>query len=61
MSKTLTNLCSEIAKNEKKKKSVSIGNVREVMRVFADLCAKDHAWLDVFAMYVVYRARRRGK
>jgi hypothetical protein len=62
MKKTMTKLCSEIAKREAGKSEAKIGDIREVMRCFADLCVEDSKeWLDVFAVYVVYRARRRGK
>ncbi len=60
--KTVTALCSEIAKREGGKSQVAIGNIREVMRCFADLCVDDsREWLDVFATYAARRGNRRRK
>lgn len=39
--KTLTQLCSKLAKMEGSKHQCSIGDVRELMRCFADLIAND--------------------
>jgi hypothetical protein len=62
MKKTMTKLCSEIAKREAGKSEVAIGNIREVMRCFADLCVEDSKeWLDVFAAYAARRGNRRAK
>jgi hypothetical protein len=62
MKKTMTKLCSEIAKREAGKSEVAIGNIREVMRCFADLCVEDSKeWLDVFAAYAARRGNRGRK
>lgn len=42
---TLRTLASAICKREKKKVSVSIGNVREVLRIICDM---EHEALDTF-------------
>jgi hypothetical protein len=62
MKKTMTKLCSEIAKREGKNHQAKIGDIREVMRCFADLCVEDSKeWLDVFATYAARRGNRRAK
>jgi hypothetical protein len=40
---TFNQVCSNIAKNEGKRKQTSIGNIREVMKTFIDLCVEEHA------------------
>jgi hypothetical protein len=59
MKKDIKSLCSLLAEMEGKKRSVAIGDVRELMRCFADVVAEDSEWLEVFALYAVKRAKRK--
>lgn len=55
-------LCSAIAAKEGKKSEVSIGDIREVMRVFSDLIIEqDKTVLDIFVTYSTKRANRIKK
>jgi hypothetical protein len=55
-------LCSEIALREAGKSEVSIGNIREIMRVFSDIIIdNDKTVLDVFVDYTARRANRKRK
>ena len=57
--KTVSELCSKLAKMEGGKHQASIGDVREIIRCFADLIAKeDKEWLDVLYEYSCRRAVR---
>lgn len=42
MTLTKSQLIKEICKREKKKSSVSIGNVREIISILEDICAEWH-------------------
>jgi hypothetical protein len=60
--KTMTELCSKLAKREGGKHQASIGDVRELMRCFADLCIQDSKeWVDVFLEYACNRANRKAR
>lgn len=60
--KTMKDLCSKIAHMEGGKHQASIGDIREIFRCFADLCAiEDKTWLDCFAEYACKRANRKVK
>lgn len=60
--KNMKELCSEIAKREAGKSEVSIGNIREIMRVFSDIVIEnDKEVLDIFIDYTARRANRRKK
>lgn len=60
--KNMRELCSEIAMREGGKSEVSIGNIREIFRVYADLLAEDSKeWNDVFLDYAAQRANRKRK
>lgn len=60
--KTMSELCSKLAKMEGGKHECLIGDVRELMRCFADLCIEDsREWMDVFYTYACKRANRKAK
>ena len=60
--KNMRELCSEIARREGGKSEVSIGNIREIFRCFADLMAEtDKTPLDILSDYAARRANRRKK
>jgi hypothetical protein len=62
MIKNMRELCSEIALREAGKSEVSIGNIREIMRVFSDIIIdNDKTVLDVFVDYTARRANRKRK
>jgi len=54
----LKELVSEIAKREAGKSSVSVGNIREILRILADLTteSKDGEPLVIIAKYSIKRA-----
>lgn len=55
-------LCSAIALAEGSKHEASIGDVREIMRVFSDLIIDtDRSVLNVFIAYSLRRINRRKK
>jgi hypothetical protein len=60
--KNIRELCSEIAKREGGKSEVSIGNIREIIRVFSDVIIdNDKEILNIFVDYTIRRANRRKK
>lgn len=61
--KTMKELCSKLAKLEGKKHQCSIGDIREILRCFADICADESKeWLfDVFYPYACKRGNRKVK
>lgn len=60
--KTITELCSKLAKLEGKKHQCSVGDIREIFRCFADLCISDSkVWIDVFYDYTVKRAGKKRR
>jgi hypothetical protein len=62
MKKTMSKLCSEIAKREGGKSQVAIGDIREIFRCYADLLAEDSKeWNDVLLAYAARRGNRRAK
>jgi hypothetical protein len=60
MIKNMSELCREIALREAGKSSVSIGNIREILRILADLTieSKDGEPLVIIAKYSINRAAR---
>ena len=60
--KTVTELCSKLAKLEGKKHQCSIGDIREIFRCFADLCISDtKEWIEVFYDYTLERASKKRR
>lgn len=58
--KTVTMLCSRLAKMEGSKHECSIGDIREIIRCFADLIVEeDKEWLDVLYEYSCRRAKKQ--
>jgi len=55
--KNISTLASYIAKKEKGKKEISIGNIREVLKLLSDASYKDTKVLK----YIYKNGKRRGK
>jgi hypothetical protein len=60
--KTMNELCSKLAKREGSKHQASSGDVRELMRCFADICIEeDKGWIECFLDYACNRANRKAR
>jgi hypothetical protein len=58
----MSELCREIALREGLSSEVSIGNIREIMRVFSDIIIEnDKEVLDIFVRYSTNRANRKRR
>jgi hypothetical protein len=57
---TLKELASAIAKREGKKSQVKIGDIREILRIIADLMVEDPEVMVVLVRYANKRARASG-
>lgn len=50
-----------VAALEGKKRQVSIGNIKEVLSVLAEVLAKDEKALKCLSDYVIYKANQKSK
>lgn len=55
---TLKQLVSAVAKAEGKKSEVSVGNIREILKIIADL--KPKGSIDCLAKYADYREKKNA-
>lgn len=57
----ITQICSDIANREGKKVETSIGNIKEVVSVLANILAEDVDSYEVFIAYVATKRRAQIK
>ena len=60
--KNITQLCSEIARREGGKSNVKIGDIREIVRIIADISIEqDKTVFDILADYAAKRANQKKR